>query len=68
MCNSLFYDLPNTTISQIQKVHNACAQILTGSKKYDSASDKLKDLHLLLVKCCIKFKYLRVLDITLHLQ
>ena len=57
-CNSLFYGLPNTTISKIQTVHNACAKFLTGSKKYDSASDKLKDLHWLPVKYRIKFKLL----------
>ena len=31
-CNSLFFGLPDTTVSKIQTVDNACAKFLTGGK------------------------------------
>ena len=50
--------LPNTTIIKLQTVNNTCVKFLTGGKKYDLASDKLKDLHWPPVKDSIKFKLL----------
>ena len=56
--NSLFFGLPNTTVSKIQTVYNACAKFLTGEKRFDSATEKLKPIHWLPVKNRIKYKIL----------
>ena len=48
--NSLLAGLPDTEISKFQKVQNTAARILTRTKKYDSISPVLKELHWLKVK------------------
>ena len=55
-CNSLFFGLSDTTVSKIQTQHNACAKYLTGGKRFDSATEKLKELHWHPVKYRIKYK------------
>ena len=65
-CNSLFFGLPDTTVSKIQTVHNACAKFLTGGKRFDSATEKLKELHWLPVKYRIKYKMLIIAHKIIH--
>jgi hypothetical protein len=57
-CNSVLFNLPAYTIKQLQTVQNACAKVITGAKKFDSASDQLVSLHWLPVQQRISFKLL----------
>ena len=65
-CNSLLFGLPDTTVSKIQTVHNACAKFLTGGKRFDSATEKCKELHWLPVKYRIKYKILILAHKIIH--
>ena len=55
-CNSLFANLPDTAINRIQNLQNACAKSIMKKKKSDSASEQLRHLHWLPVKCRIQYK------------
>ena len=65
-CNSLIFGIPDTTVLKIQTVHNACAIFLTGGKRFDSATEKLKELHWLPVKYRIKYKMLIIAHKIIH--
>ena len=60
--NSLFIGFPDTTILKIQTVHNTCAKFLSGGKRFDSATEKLKALAYTgyLFKYRIKYKMLKI--------
>ena len=42
-CNSLFYGLPDTSISKLQSVQNAAARLFGGLRKFDHVTPILRD-------------------------
>ena len=59
-CNSLFFGLPKYQISELQKVQNAAARLVTKSKRSDSITPILKRLHWLPVQARIRYKILLI--------
>ena len=60
-CNAIFAGLPNCLMNILQKVQNASAKLVTGSKKYDSATSSLYQLHWLPIKARVDFKILTLI-------
>ena len=65
-CNTLFYNLPGSTIDRIQVVQNSCAKFLTRTKRFDSASEQLKKLHWLPINFRIKYKLMMMAHKVIH--
>jgi len=65
-CNSLLYGIPEKEIKQLQRVQNAAARLVTGTKKYDHISPVLKDLHWLPVRHRITYKIALMTFKSLH--
>ena len=57
-CNSLFWGLPDTQFSKLQRVQNACARLIFNSSRYSRCSPLLNELHWLLVRQRIAFQVL----------
>ena len=57
-CNGLLYGLPKGTLYRLQSVLNTAARLVTFTRKYDSISPVLKQLHWLPVMQRVKFKLL----------
>jgi len=56
-CNSLFYGLPDSSISKLQSVQNAAARLFGGLRKFDHVTPILRDqLHWLPIRQRIDFK------------
>jgi hypothetical protein len=56
-CNSLFYGLPDTSISKLQSVQNAAARLFGGLRRFDHVTPILRDqLHWLPIRQRIEFK------------
>ena len=55
-CNSLFCSLPVAEIAKLQRVQNAAARLVTGSKRAEHITPTLRHLHWLPVEQRIKFK------------
>ena len=55
-CNSLFIDIPDYLITNLQRVQNAAARIVLNLKKYDSITPHLMKLHWLPVRQRIIYK------------
>ena len=60
-CNAIFAGLPNCLMNILQKVQNTSAKLVTGSKKYDSATSSLYQLHWLPIKTRVDFKILTLI-------
>ena len=60
-CNAIFAGLPNCLMNILQKVQNASAKLVTSSKKYDSATSSLYQLHWLPIKARVDFKILTLI-------
>ena len=56
--NSLYIGLPDCDISKLQRVQNIAAKTILKRKKFDSATEALKELHWLPIDLRIKFKIL----------
>ena len=67
-CNALLYGLPQSSISKLQRIQNAAARLLTGTKKFDHITPVLKSLHWLPVEKRIDFKVLLLVYRALHDQ
>ena len=65
-CNSLLHGLPATKLDQMQRVQNAAARMITGTKKFDHITPVLKSLHWLPIVQRIKFKVLLLTFKALH--
>jgi len=55
-CNSLLYGTSVSNIKKLQRVQNSLARVVAGSKKYDSITPVLKDLHWLPIEQRIEYK------------
>ena len=57
-CNSLYVDLPHTTLKPFTRIQNLTAKIILNQSKLSSSTEALKELHILPVharadfKCC----------------
>ena len=60
-CNAIFAGLPNCLMNILQKVQNASAKLVTGSKKYDSVTSSLYQLHWLPIKARVDLKILTLI-------
>jgi hypothetical protein len=65
-CNALLCGLPQSCISKLQRIQNAAARLLTGTKKFDHITPVLKSLHWLPVEKRIDFKVLLLVYRALH--
>ena len=54
--NSLYYGLPDKTISHLQTIQTMCAKLNLRKSKYDSTTEALAQLHWLPIKKRIDFK------------
>ena len=57
-CNSLLFGLSNDQLQKLQRVQNAAARIIAGTRKYDHITLILRELHWLPVKERIDFNIL----------
>ena len=57
-CNSILAGIPNSEISQMQRVQNIAAKLVLGKSKFYSSSECLWELHWLPINKCIQFKVL----------
>ena len=64
--NALLYDLPETTIKQMQSIQNSAAKLILKLGKYDSSTQALKTLHWLPIRKRIEFKILTIVHKALY--
>ena len=57
-CNSLLFNISKSNMYKLQKVQNAAARLVAGTRKRQSVSGVLRDLHWLRVESRIIFKIL----------
>ena len=57
-CNSLFFNLSKSNIYKLQKVQNAAARLIARTRKHQSVSSVIRDLHWLRIESRIIFKIL----------
>ena len=57
-CNSLLFGLPSRQIQRLQLIQNSTARLVTRTKKHDSISSVLRNLHWLHIQSRIHFKVL----------
>ena len=55
-CNGLLYGLPKDSLNRLQSVLNTAARLVTLTRKYDSITPVLKELHWLPIQFRIKYK------------
>ena len=66
-CNSLYYNLPKTSLSRLQRVQNSAARIVVPSaRRFDHVTPILRKLHWLPVENRITFKIALLTYKTLH--
>ena len=64
--NTLYYDLPDCDIKQLQRVQNMTAKLVLGRGKFDSATDSLRSLHWLPIKSRITYRIATYVYKCLH--
>ena len=65
-CNSLFSNLPNSTLRQLQSIQNYAARLVLCRNLYSHVTPLLFDLHWLPVQARIKFKILLFVYKAIH--
>jgi hypothetical protein len=65
-CNALLHNLPKTLLRRLQLVQNTCARLVTCTKRRDSISPVLKELHWLPIEYRAKYKVLLYTYKALH--
>ena len=66
--NTIFADLPDSTLKPAQLIQNHAAKVILKRKKFDSATAALKDLHWLPIRQRCKFKLLLMIHKCLNNQ
>ena len=56
--NTIWYELPNSTLGKYQTIQNMCAKFTLNMNKYSSSSLALKELHWLPIEQRIEYKIL----------
>lgn len=57
-CCSLLYGLPNSFLDKLQRVQNFAVKLILNKKKFDSATECLRELHWLPIRYRILFRLL----------
>ena len=57
-CNGLLYGLPKDSLNRLQRVLNTAARLVTLTRKYDSITPVLRELHWLPIQFRIRYKVL----------
>ena len=57
-CSTLFYGIPKSSVKKLQRVQNFAAKLILNRRKYDSATECLKELHWLPFNSRILFRLL----------
>ena len=66
--NAVMVGLPTTDLKKLQRVQNIAAKLILGKRKYDSASECLKQLHWLPIIYRIQFKILCIVFKAVQLE
>ena len=64
--NSLFVNLPKSSLWPLQRIQNQTAKIILGRSKFSSSTDALKQLHILPIHVRAEFKLLVLVFKCLH--
>ena len=64
--NSLFVNLPKSTLWPLQRVQNQTAKIILGRSKFSSSTDALKQLHILPIHVRVEYKLVVLVFKCLH--
>ena len=67
-CNGLFINLPRCTLRPFQRIRNLTAKSILGKSRRDSATESLKQLHILPVHVRCEFKIIVLVYRCLHNQ
>ena len=67
-CNSLYYGLPDTELSRLQRIQNLAAKVILCRSPDDSSRECLQTLHWLPVEARIEFKILCIVFKCIHGQ
>ena len=65
-CNGILMGLPDNQIQKLQRVQNAAARLITGTKKRDHISPILRQLHWLPIRYRIQFKILSLVFLCMN--
>ena len=65
-CNSLLYGVGEGLMDRLQRVQNAVARLVSGSKKYDNITPIMMDLHWLPIRWRVTFKVATLVYKCLH--
>jgi hypothetical protein len=65
-CNVLLHNLPQSLLRRLQLVQNTCARLITRTRRRDSISPVLKDLHWLPIEYRAVYKMLLYVYKALH--
>ena len=57
-CNGLYFGLPNSTISPLQRIQNMTARLITQTRKYEPITPILRSVHWLPILTRFQFKIL----------
>ena len=64
--NSLFVNLPKSTLWPLHRVQNQTAKIILGRSKFSSSTDALKQLHILPIHVRVEYKLVVLVFKCLH--
>jgi hypothetical protein len=67
-CNSLYYNLPNTSLKRLQSIQNSLARVVLNVKRHEHITPSLRKLHWLPIHQRIIFKIACITFKTIHNQ
>ena len=65
-CNSLFINIPKSSLHPLQRIQNFTAKIILNKSKYDSSTEALKELHILPIHVRAEYKILLLIFKSIH--